>query len=168
MSEGVGTAAISAGGGVVGSTISAIANSAENRKAFERQQILNRQRYSDFINYSRMVGATPAAIAQGLTGSGAGTVPSVSTGGNPVPDLGQSFTGGISAAASMRSAGAAETTANSEAEVNRMRLIFEPGKYFADCKKALEEAFKNHKEGEMFGSMKTHFDELVKDLQPHY
>ena len=164
-SSSIATAAGSAAGGIIGSTISAISNSRENRKAFERQKVLDRLSYENFIKYSRQVGATPAAIAQGLTGAGAGTVPTASTGGNPVPDLGASFSNGISAAANLRSAGAAETTAESNAEINRMRLIFEPGKYLADTEKSLAEAFKNHKEGFMYGSMKRHFDELVTDLQ---
>lgn len=156
----------SAGAGTaIGSVISAIANSYENERAYARQVHLNKLKYHDYINYARQVGATPTAIAQGLTGAGAGNMPTTSTGGNPAPDIGQSFASGISAAANLRSAGAAETTAESNAEINRMRLIFEPGKYLADTEKSLAEAFKNHKEGFMYGSMKRHFDELVTDLQ---
>lgn len=162
--EGI-TAAITAGAGIAGTGISAIANSFENRLAFERQKELNRQQYSDLIHYARLAGATPSSIIQGLTKGSMSSMPTFSTGGNPVPDFGQSLASGVSSAASLGQSVAANTSANSQRDINLMKLRFEPWKYFADIKKSLAEAFKNTKEAFLHGSMKHYYDELAQDIQ---
>lgn len=159
------SSAVSGGAGIIGTVISAIANARENRKAFERQKELNKQNYVDYINYARSVGATPSSIIQGLTHGSQGSMPTVSSGGNPVPDFGQSFSSGVSAAAAVGQARAANTSANSQRDINLMRLKFEPQKYFADIRKSLSEAFKNSKEAFLHGSMKRYYDELTTDIQ---
>ena len=159
------TAAASGGVGILGATISAIANARENRKAFERQKELNKQSYEDYINYSRSVGATPTSIIQGLTHGSQGSMPTVSSAGNPVPNIGESFSSGVSAAAAAEQAHAANTSADSQRDINLMRLKFEPHKYYADIKKSLSEAFKNTKEAFLHGSMKQYYDELTTDIQ---
>lgn len=165
VSSEVQTAAVSGGAGILGTTISAIANARENRKAFERQKELNKQNYEDYINYARSLGATPSSIIQGLTHGSQGSMPTVSAGGNPVPDLGQSFSSGVSAAAAAEQAHAANTSADSQRDINLMRLKFEPQKYFADIRKSLSEAFRNTKEAFLHGSMKQYYDELTTDIQ---
>lgn len=164
VSSEVRTAAVSGGAGVLGTTISAIANARENRKAFERQKELNKQNYEDYINYARSLGATPSSIIQGLTHGSQGSMPSVSAGGNPVPDLGQSFSSGVSAAAAADQAHAANTSADSQRDINLMRLKFEPQMYFANICKSLSEAFRNTKEAFLHGSMKQYYDELTTDI----
>ena len=165
FSQEVQTAAASGGAGILGATISAIANHRENRLAFERQKELNKQNYEDYINYAHSLGATPSSIIQGLTHGSQGSMPTVSSGGNPVPDLGESFSSGVSAAAAAEQAHAANTSANSQRDINLMRLQFEPHKYFADIQKSLSEAFKNTKEAFLHGSMKQYYDELTTDIQ---
>lgn len=164
--------AIGAAGGVLGSTISAISNSAENRKAFERQQILNKQKYEDMIHYARQFGATPTSLIQGITGSAGGSVPSASTAGNPVPDLGSSFSQGISAGSTIGQAQAAQGTAqaaltNAETErlLGLMRLRFEPAKYFADIQNALSSAYEKSALSKTHSALRDLYYEQAEDIR---
>lgn len=165
-------AAIAGGSGVIGSGISAIANHYENKLAFERQKQLNKQNYIDYVDAAKAAGATPAAIAQGLVGGGAGSMPTTSTSNNPVPDFGASMASGVSAAANLKQSAAAQDNANAaltNAETERMlglmKLKFEPAKYFADIRKSLAQAFESTKNAFLHGSMKQYYDELTKDMQ---
>lgn len=150
---------------MAGSVISAIVNHRENKLAFERQKELNKQQYLDYLQFAKQNGATPSSIVQGLTHAAGSSVPGVSTGGNPAPDFGQSMASGVSALASQRQAEASNVQAYSQREIDRMKLIFEPQKYFADVRRALSESFKNTREAFLHGSMKKYYDELVTDLQ---
>lgn len=165
LSQELKTSAVSGGAGVLGATISAIANHRENRLAFERQKELNKQNYEDYINFAHSLGATPSSIIQGLTHGSQASMPTVSSAGNPIPNLGESFSSGVSAAAAAEQAHASNTSADSQRDINLMKLKFEPHKYFADIQKSLSEAFKNNKEAFLHGSMKQYYDELTTDIQ---
>lgn len=165
MSDEVKASVISGGAGLAGTTLAGIFNARENRLAFERQKELNKQQYEDMISYGRSVGATPTSLVQGITKGAMSSMPTSSTGGNPVPDIGQSVSSGVSAGAAVGQSIAANTSANSQRDINLMKLRFEPMKYFADIRKSLSVAFKNTKEAFLHGSMQQYYDELTKDIQ---
>ena len=83
MAGEIAAAGISAGASLANSGINLLFN-----KAYQRQQkeLLTNQ-YDEYIRQAHSVGATPSAIAAGLTGSGASATPSVSA-PNQAPDIG--------------------------------------------------------------------------------
>lgn len=143
-------------GSSIGTGLGNIAATAVNY--FAQRSLMRRQNEMMWDNFKR-AGATPAAIAAGVTGNASSpSAPTVSSGGNPFPDLGQTAIGA-------QNANTQQSVGQSEIDINHMRLMFEPAKYYADCQKALAEAFASSKQGLMFGSMKDNFDELNKDLR---
>lgn len=157
---------------LIGSGVSSAANLYSNELAFERQKALNKQKYSDMISFAKANGATPSSIIQGITGSAGGTVPTVSTSNNPVSDFGSTFNNAVTADASQKQAVAAQrqsaaalTNAETERQLALMKLKFEPGKYFADIKKSLAEAFESYKNAFLHGSMRKYYDELTIDVR---
>lgn len=152
-------------GAVTGSVVTGVGNIIGNEIAYQRQKDLARENYRAYISAAKHVGATPAAIAQGLTGNGPAGVPVASTSNNPIPDIGSTFNSSVAAHAEEEKAAAAQTNAETERQLALMRLRFEPAKYFADIKKALAEAFMNTKNAFLHGSMKQYYDELTKDVQ---
>ena len=159
------SSAIGGGASLIGSAVAGWFNSRENEKQFQRQRQLGKEQYQNYIDYAHKVGATPAAIAQGITHAGASSMPTASAAGNPVPDLGGSLASGISSAASQRSATASNISAGSEKEINDMKLTFEPAKYYADVQNALSQSLNQFKQSLYYGSLKEHYDELNKDLR---
>lgn len=157
---------------VIGSAATGLSNIYSNRKSFEYQRALNKQKYTDMISFAQKYGATPSAVIQGITGSAGGAVPTASSSNNPMPDLGQSLSSMVSAGAAQRQAGAAEdqakaalTTAETERQLGLMKLRWEPEKYFADIRKSLAQAFESSKNAFLHGSMRQYYDELTKDVQ---
>ena len=157
---------------IIGSSVSTAGNIIANERAFSQQKELNRVRYDDLLHYLKSEGATPSSIVSALGGGAAGNIPAASTSNNPVSDFGSSLSQGIHASAHEKEAAAAQDNANAaltNAETERqlalMKLRFEPGKYFADIKKALSEAFMNTQQAFLHGSMKHYYDELTKDVQ---
>lgn len=125
---------------------------------FAQKALMRRQNEMMWDNFKR-AGATPAAIAAGVTGNASSpSAPTVYTGGNPFPDLGQTAIGA-------QNANTQQNVGQSEIDLNHMRLMFEPEKYYADCSKALAEAYSSTQQGMMFGSLKENYDELNKDLR---
>lgn len=165
MSIALGTAAL------IGSGISSASNLFSNDLAYRRQKELNRQKYEDMIQYARENGATPSAIVSGITGNAGGSVPVVSSSNNPVSDLGSTLPNAVSADASQKQAVAAEnqsqaalTQAETERQLGLMRLRFEPGKYLADVRKSLAEAFEARSHGGLHDMMSKYYNELTKDV----
>ena len=152
-------------GALAATAVTGLGNIIGNSIAYQRQKDLARENYRAYISASKRVGATPAAIAQGLTGNGPAGVPAVSTSNNPMPDLGSTMNSAVAATAQQEQAQAALTNAETERQLALMRLRFEPQKYFADIKKSLSEAFENSKNAFLHGSMSKYYDELTKDVQ---
>lgn len=143
-------------GASIGSGLGNIAATAANYYA--QKSLMRQQNELMWDNFKR-AGATPAAIAAGVTGNASSpSAPTVSTGGNPFPDLGQTAIGA-------QNANTQQAVGQSNIDVNTMRLMFEPQKYYADCSKALAEAYSSTKQAMMYGSMKQNYDELNKDLR---
>ena len=153
------------GASIAASAVSGLGNIIGNHVAYQRQRDLARENYRAYIHAAKLVGATPAAIAQGLTGNGAAGVPSLSTSNNPMPDLGSTMNSAVTANAEQGKATAALTNAETERQLALMRLRFEPQKYFADIRKALADAFQSTKQAFLHGSMTKYYDELTKDVQ---
>lgn len=143
----------------VASVASGLGNVAASIGSYFGQKALMKQQNEMMWDNFRRAGATPAAIAAGVTGNASSpSAPSVSTGGNPFPDVGSSVIG-------QQNANTQQNLGESETLLNLMKLRFEPSKYYAEINKALTEAFKNTKEALMFGSLKENYDELNKDLR---
>lgn len=159
------SSAIGGGASLIGSAAAAMFNHRENRLQFERQKELSRLQYENYLKYSRLAGATPTSIVQGLTHTAGAGVPGVSSSGNPAPDFGQSLASGVSSFASQREADAANVEANSNKLISDMKLMFEPWKYFADIRKSLADAFNANKQAFYYGSMSRYYNELTTDVQ---
>lgn len=164
VSANLASSAISGGASLVGSGLSAVANHFENKLAFERQKELADYQYSNYLKYARQAGATPTATMYGLTGHGVSSVPAVSSGGNPAPDFGQSIAAGLQGVSSVSQAGSSRITANSMKQINDMKLMFEPKKYFADVLQSVSTAFNQQKQGFYYGSLKSNIEEVTKDI----
>lgn len=78
---------------VVGSGITAAGNLFGQMFASSQQKALLDAQYRAYIENARRVGASPASIAQGLTGAGPASVPSVSQGPS-MPDFGSNMVQG--------------------------------------------------------------------------
>lgn len=142
---------ISAAASSGGSLLSGYLNRRENERAFERQKELQSNQYEAYVKAAKAAGASPAAIISGLTGKGPQSAPAVSTGGNPQPDIDPAA--GLQASAALHEANASAVRQNSEAEINQMKLLFEPQKYFADINKSFAEAFKMRWSGKLDKAM---------------
>lgn len=150
------TPTINPTGASIGSGMGNIAATTANY--FFQKSLMKQQNEMMWDNFKRS-GATPAAIAAGVTGNASSpSAPTVSSGGNPFPDLGQTAIGA-------QNANTQQAVGQSQIDVNTMRLLFDPKKYYADCQKALAEAFSSSQQAMMYGSMKENYDELNKDLR---
>lgn len=151
MSE-LAAAGIAAGASVANSGINLLFNERYQR---QQKELLANQ-YDEFIKQSQRVGATPSAIAAGLTGAGASSTPSVSA-PNQTSDIGAN-------AASIYGAYNDAKLKESERDINRMRLLFEPKKYFADIQKTFSDVYRNYSEGKYFKALKSYYGELEDSL----
>lgn len=131
---------------------SGVANLGSNLISAEIQKSLLNNQYKQYFENMYAAGATPTSIIQGLTGTSVNSTPTASTGGNPFSDLGQTTIGAQNAQTN-------ENKADSDIEVNRMRLRFDPQKYIADIEKALSESFKSTMEGDTSKSLRQLYDE---------
>ena len=152
--------------GVAGSALTGLMNVGSN---ILQQDAANRSKYASYISAARSVGATPAAIAPGITGTAAG---GVAPAPNSFPDLGSTLNQSVSADAAQKQSEAAKeeaaastVRAETERQLGLMRLRWEPQKYFSDIQKSLAEAMNQTKEAFLHGSMKKYYDELTTDIQ---
>lgn len=143
---------------VGGSIASGVSNIASSIVQNQLQKNLLEFQYSSYLKNMRAQGATPTSIIAGMSGTSVNSTPTASTGGNPFSDLGQTLIGAQNAQTN-------ENKADSDIEINRMRLRFEPKKYFADIEKALSESFKNTMEGFTSKSLRQLYDEQRDVLQ---
>ena len=118
------------------SITSGAANIGSTLLNFGLQKQLNADRYNQYISAMRSVGASPASIVAGLTGSGTGSMPTVSTGNNPFPDFGANQV-------AQQNADVNQQNANTEERYKNMLLTYEPKLFRSQAFEATAKAFRD-------------------------
>lgn len=140
------------GRSLAGAAVSMAGNIGSTLINYNLQKKLLKNQYDEFFNAARRAGASPAAIAQGVTGSGAASTPSV-TNGSPMPDIAAN----ANTAQDVQSGVARRGVEN---QLDMMRLIYEPKKFQADIDKAFSEVRLNVYQGKHYKALADLNDEI--------
>lgn len=144
------------GRSLAGAAVSMAGNIGSTLINYNLQKKLLKNQYDEFFNAARRAGASPAAVAQGLTGSGSASTPSVSN-GSPMPDIASN----ANVAQDVQSGVVRRGVEN---QLDLMRLVYEPKKFQADIAKAFSEVNLNYYNGQHFKSLAS----LNREIEHNY
>lgn len=156
--------AASVGGTLAGSIGSGLVNMANNYLNYRYSKKLTDYNYEQYFDNARKAGATPAAIAAGITGSPGGFSGSSVTNGNPMPDVGAAYNNNIGARASMINAGANQENADTERNYKNMLIQYEPKLFRSQAFEATAKAFRDIFGIRLDASQKKLFDEEASQI----
>lgn len=151
-----GATSVSPRGTLLGSLFSGGMNILSNYLAYRNQKKLMDYQYEQYFKNARAAGATPAAIAAGITGSAGNFGATASTGGNPMPDLGQSLAAGVSANAAQLQSEASQQNADTEERYKDMLVTYQPKLFKSQAFEATSRAWRD-----IFG---VHLDAAQREL----
>lgn len=142
---------------VVGSGISAAGGLLGQMYASSQQKSLLDAQYRSYVENARRVGASPASIAQGLTGAGPASVPSVSQ-GPAMPDFGSNMV-----------QGQAVESENQERAINveemKQRMLWNPVRWSHDVRKIAADTVNSLAQGEFHQANKRYILALADQTE---
>ena len=147
-------AAISAGASMIGKAVD---------YGFQRSLYNQQTNYPELMRKMTAAGISPAAAAQGISGSVGNSVPSFS--GSGAMDLSSL----ISAKSQALEAENNASRIDVENQYDKMKMLYEPSVWFSQIEEAYSRIEKNASESAYFGSLKEYYNEskeALKELRP--